>query len=166
MITILLAFSILVRAQTAHIEKGEIVYRGAVKIKGSDQATLSTRIQKAVPSIFKSKEQPVLGIGKTSISTNGTFKLTSPYPIIKTIHYRFSVKAEKERYSYVLDSVFLVVKEKGGKTTTISSKDLYKGMEESGKVALQTEALLNEIDMRVQRLLALLRKEITPKSQK
>ncbi|MDB5196505.1 MAG: hypothetical protein JWP88_876 [Flaviaesturariibacter sp.] len=163
LLSFLVFFSALADAQTTHIEKGEIVYKGGVEVKGADQAILFDRIQKAVPSIFKSKEMPL--VSKASLTTNGVLTLASPYTVIKTIRYRFSIKTEKERYSYVLDSVFLVVKERGGKTTTVSSADLYKGMEESGAVSLQTEAVLNEIDMRIQRLLALLRRETGGKTK-
>ena len=64
-------------------------------------------------------------------------------------------------YHYSIDSVYLSQKERGKKTVIQSSKELLKYMEVSGPVAMTTEKQLNEIDMRVQQLLALIKNDIT-----
>jgi hypothetical protein len=63
-------------------------------------------------------------------------------------------------YEYRIDSVSFTQKERGEKAVTKSSEDVIEGISETGKVVGETEKILNETDMKFQRVLALLRSEI------
>jgi hypothetical protein len=64
-------------------------------------------------------------------------------------------------FEYVIDSVFFTEKERGKKEVFKSSKEVIEGINETGKVVGETEKKLNETDMKFQKLLALLRSEIS-----
>ncbi|MEO6537385.1 MAG: hypothetical protein ABIT07_06905 [Ferruginibacter sp.] len=145
-------------AQTVHTEKEEIVYSGNVKIKGTGKelldrtkATLTARV----------KKNNLHFAGDTMVTTPGLIYLSSPYPVIIKMNYQMTILLKNEGYKYKIDRVYLTEKKRGGKTDTIPSKILLKNMESSGEVAMRTEALLNEIDMRVQQLLAFIKNDIT-----
>jgi hypothetical protein len=84
-------------------------------------------------------------------------KLETPYNIIRTVTYSISVKAMKNGYSYLIDSVFFSEKVRGEKTVIKPSEEVLENMGETGPIVGRTEKILNETDMRFQKLLALLR---------
>jgi len=95
------------------------------------------------------------------MTAKGTIKLASPYPIVKKVEYILELSIDDGKYKYRIDSVRIKQVERGGKTTIISSQKLVEGMDESGPVSANTEKQVNEIDMVFQKLLDLLKEDIT-----
>ena len=146
-------------AQTVHTEKDEIVYSGTVNIKGITGKEIFARTKAALAA--QVKKNNLHDAGDSMVTTPGIILLSSPYPVIIKMNYQLTVLLMNEGYKYRIDSVYLSEKRRGGKTDIIPSKILLKNMESSGEVAMRTETLLNEIDMRLQQLLAFIKNDIT-----
>ena len=50
--------------------------------------------------------------------------------------------------------------ERGGKTIKLSSAELFKGIESTGPESIEAEKQLNEIDMKFQKLIALIHNDM------
>lgn len=149
------AFSI---GQTVHIKDKEIFYEGKEKVEGLSTAEIFSRIQKLLPDLVNNYQEEEKS--ENSIKAKGQLRLQTPYNIIRKVSYVINVKATDKGYEYVIDSVFYYERERGRKATTRSSEDVLDGISETGKVVGETEKILNETDMRLQKLLALLRNGI------
>ena len=155
----LLLFPFVAPCQTVHIHKEKIVYNGPEKTNGLADTVLFGRAKLAVAAYVKNNDMQA--VGDSSITTEGIIVLSSPYSIIKKLHYKLILVTGNNSYHYHIDSVYLSQKERGEKAKKITSKELFKNMEVSGPVAMNTEILLNEIDMRIQQLLDMIKNEIT-----
>ena len=148
-------------AQTVHLEKGKIEYKGSVKLDGG-QVDLYNRAKEALQSLVKTSDSEGLQEEHDSseLKVKGYIKLISPYSIIKTVHYTIKLSTEDGKYKYRIEDVFIREKIRGGKTTDTPSEDLVKGMDTSGPTAINTEKQLNEIDMDFQQLLDRIRNKM------
>jgi hypothetical protein len=99
--------------------------------------------------------------GDGSLKAKGEFRLRTPHSIVRTVSYIITTKVSDAGYEYTIDSVSLTEKKRGISTTTKSSKEIVEEMEDFGKQAENAERILNEIDMRLQQVLALLKKKIS-----
>ena len=155
LILLLLLIPFFASAQTVHIEKGKIEYQGTVKVKGISKETLYDRAKNALLKYVTANkdENKIDTIEKGTLKSNAKIRLSSPYSIIRTVHYTITINIDDGEYKYKIDSVFIKHKERGGKTKVIPSEDLVKDMETSGNVAIDAEKQLNEIDMRFQKLI-------------
>ena len=158
----ILLFPLIAQAQTVHVQGDEIVYEATMPIKGIGQKELYNGITAAL-SAHVGKNRLQLQ-NDTNIVAKGEIILSSPYHLMKKLEYRISAIVKNECYSFKIDSVFLVQKERGEKSKMIPAETLLKGMEVSGPVAANTEKLLNEIDMHIQELLDLLRNDVEKKA--
>src|SRR6476620_70868 len=149
--------------QTVHLDSNRIVYKGMVNIDHLSKYEIYTRSRNAIASTVKGEKQTIIyeDSSNTMITAKGSIKLASPYPIIKKVEYILELSIGDGKYKYRIDSVQIKQVERGGKTTIISSQKLVEGMDESGPVSANTEKQVNEIDMVFQKLLDLLKEDIT-----
>jgi hypothetical protein len=155
------SFSLPVAAQTVHVDSNRIAYRNKATVANTSQTELFFRAQKAVANYVT--QQP--GAIKTDainneISAPGSIKLPSPYHLIKSLLYTIEISVNDGAYEYRIDSVSLKVTERGGGTKLVSSEELLKGMEVSGAASWIMEKQLNEIDMNLQKVIALINGEM------
>ena len=143
--------------QTIHTKDDKIVYEGKEKMASPAQEILNS-IEKALSKIVDSFHRDELS--DSSIKGRGEFRLTTPYHLIRTVSYSIKINATSSGYEYLIDSVSFKEQERGEKAVTKPSKEVLDDMEETGKIVGDTEKILNETDMRFQKLLALLKKEI------
>lgn len=148
-------------AQTIHFDDENIVYKGAVATPGLQDGALMSRLQEAVAAVHDEKGT---GADITSLHNKivvvGEMKLNSPFRIIRKVHYTLQLSPAENGYVYHIDSVSVSEKRRGGKTETKNAEALLEGIEDTGNVAIETEKLLNEIDMRFQKLLAVLAQRV------
>jgi len=142
--------------QTIHIKDDKIVYEGKEKSTLPTKETFS-RILQALPNIVDnySIEQQ----SEDSIVARGELKLKAPHHIVRTVHYFLKINSTENGYEYLIDSVLFKERQRGEEVITIPSEKVVKNMDETGKVVGVTEKILNETDMKFQKLLALLRRE-------
>jgi len=148
-------------AQTVHVDSDRIAYRNTVTVDNTGQLQLFFRAQKAIADYVA--QQPALiktDALNNEMSAQGSIRLTSPYHMIKTLLYTIKLSVRDGAYEYQIDSVYLKQEERGGSTKLISSRELLKGMDVSGEASWITEKQLNEIDMNLQKLLALVKGEM------
>jgi hypothetical protein len=143
-------------AQTIHSDDGEIVYKGKVSL--ADKSALQERVKNSLPSLVRDEE---IKMDADTVRSTASIVLNSPYPLIRKVFFEVAVSPTEKGYAYRLDKFFVVEKERGGKTRKIPGAALLKNMEESGLLAQRTEEVLNEIDMRIQKLLAELKNDVT-----
>lgn len=145
-------------SQTVHVKDGSILYEGKEKVTGVSAPEMSKRIQNILPTLvdnYKIDKQSINGV-----RARGDIKLKTPFNIIRTVHYSVELKAIEDGYEYLIDSVSFTEQKRGEKPSPKSSKEVLDNMGEQGAIVGETEKILNEADMRFQRLLALVRSGI------
>lgn len=148
-------------AQTIHYDDDKIMYEGTIPVTGQTANAVASRLQNSLlTALKKSKAKGDIKTTSNKAETNAEIKLISPYHIIRKLHFTTQVKATDNGYAYQIDSVYLTEKRRGVSEKTISSKELLEGLEKTGMGGTESEKLLNEIDMRLQKLIAILRREI------
>ena len=152
--------------QTVHLHDDKIEYKGKVKVDSFNKDEIYKRAKMSLAMRVKAEDENFItdSVEKDKLFASGVLRLETPYSMIRKLYYTIKIDVEKEGYHYHIDSVFITEKIRGGKTTTISSKELVKRMDISGPTSAQTEKLLNEIDMDFQKLLALLKTDIRGKN--
>ena len=145
--------------QTIHIDSNRIVYKGTVKLDAVNKDELYARARNAMFNNVKEDSIVTDNKEKGMISAKGSIKLASPYHIIKKVEYILELTVEDGKYEYRIDSVSIKQAERGGKTTRIYADELLKGLDltASGFVPRygDVEKQVNEIDMNLQKLIAL-----------
>lgn len=144
--------------QTVHIKDDKVFYEGKEKITGISASELSNRIRNILPSIisdYKIDEQSSM-----AVKASGKLKLNTPYNIIRTVPYSIKLRVVEDGYEYVIDSVSFTEQKRGEKMIVKSSKELLENMAETQPAIGEAERILNETDMRFQKLLALLKSGI------
>lgn len=155
------SISIPVAAQTVHVDGDRVAYQNTVTVDHSSQVELFFRAQKAIADYVT--QQPALiktDAINNEISGQGTIRLKSPYHVIKNLLYTITLSVHDGGYQYHIDSVYLQEEERGGSTKLISSQQLLKGMDVSGEASWIMEEQLNEIDMNLQKVIALVNSEM------
>lgn len=151
--------------QTVHVDEDRIVYNETVNVANSSQAELYERAKEAIQHI-KSGKQHISkeNSEKAVIVAHGIVRLVTPYHLIRTVHYVFELSVEDGKYKYRIDSIYMIEKERGGKTTTISSEKMVKAVEETGITSIEAEKKLNELDMNFQKIIALVNADMKKSS--
>jgi hypothetical protein len=142
--------------QTVHLEKDRIAYKGKVKVEHASAKELAARAKAALLLHVKAGKESSLTEDNAVLRMEGKIRLKTAYSVIRNVHYMIQIDVQDGGYEYHIDSVYVKERERTGKSTLIPSEDLVKNMEVTGPVASQTEKLLNEIDMHLQKLLALI----------
>jgi len=157
---VLLLAPIFSYSQTIHRDKDEILYKGNVNMVGLQKSEMIARLQHAVQIAAEESHAEVetKPTGNNLVSV-GEMKLTSPYHIKLSLLFNLHVTPTGNGYQYRIDSVKVREMKRYSRTTIKSSKDLLEGIEETGLTAIAAEKLLNEIDLRLQKLLTILERE-------
>lgn len=158
---ILLVLPLFSAAQTVHVKDGIILYEGKEKVAEASASEVYASIQNVLPSLIENFQVEKRSANK--LRARGALKLKTPYNIIRTVDYSIELTAMKNGYEYVIDSVSFTEQKRGEKADTKSSKEVLENMGEQGAVVRETERLLNETDMRFQKVLAVLRGAICRK---
>ena len=155
LIFFLLAFPFFISAQTVHIEKNKIVYKGKVHVEGTSAEQLTLRAKRAILNLNKDYKSNVSQNedGTNKVWFQGATKLASSGHVSSKVKYIVEINVKNGSYEYRIDSVYLVQKEPGQHATESPSGELLDKMESSGAVAARTEGQLNEIDMDFQKLI-------------
>ena len=154
-------FSVSLAAQTVHVDSGRIFYHNTVAVDNISQVQLFFRAQKAIADYVT--QQPSLiktDAINNELTAQGVIRLRSPYHLVKDLLYTIKLSVQDGVYQYQIDSVYLNEQERGGKSKLIFSEQLLKGMDVSGEASWIMEEQLNEIDMNLQKLLALVKGEM------
>jgi uncharacterized protein with TBP-like fold DUF4468 len=154
-------FSLPVAAQTVHVDSERVFYRNTVTVANTSQTELFFRAQKAIADYVT--QQPALihtDAINNEISGQGTIRLKSPYHLIKNLLYTITLSVKDGGYQYKIDSVYLQEQERGGNMKLTSSRELLKGMDVSGSASWMMEEQLNEIDMNLQKVIAMVKGEM------
>jgi hypothetical protein len=148
--------------QTVHVEDGKIDYKGKEQVAKLTREELYQRAKAALLEIVKPEKGQLFkdNAENGEVAAIGEIRLHSPYSIIRKLQYTIKLTAKDEGYKYHIDSVFIIEHERGGNTVSTPSEELVKKMEVSGPTAIKTEKQLNEIDMDLQKLLALIRADM------
>jgi hypothetical protein len=159
----LLAFPFFISAQTVHVEKNKIVYKGKVHVEGTSAQQLTLRARRAILDLDKHYEPKVSQNedGTTRLWFQGVTKLASSDHVSKKVTYIVEINVKDGSYEYRIDSVYLVQKEPGQHATETSSDELLNKMESSGPGAARAEGQLNEIDMDFQKLIDRITNDMT-----
>lgn len=150
---ILLLIGSAAAGQTVHIKDKNIVYKGTEEVNDLSLNQLMRAAQKA---IVKTKNKNVsfdIDSSQNEMLVKAAMKIKSDRRISNSIQYHLKLKLKDNGYQYKIDSVVMVRKERGYKTTTLSSEELIKLLEVTGPVATATEGELGQVDMRFQELL-------------
>ena len=164
-------------SQTVHVKDGSILYEGKEKVTGVSASEIYNRIQHILPSLVdnykaSSRSRPGGTISTqgqlfenslqsaNAVRARGELNIKTPFNIIRAVHYSIELKAIENGYDYLIDSVSFTEQKRGEKPGTKSSKEVLDNMGEQGTIVGETERLLNEVDMRFQKLLALIRSGI------
>ena len=147
--------------QTVHVEKGKIVYKGTLDVGGRGKDDAYNKARKLILGhVNQEKDSLKEDKEKNELESNGQMRLHSTYQLAKTIYYRIKFKVKDGDLKYEINDVYLKLHERGGETKLIPSEEILKGMDTSGKSSMDTERQLNEIDMHIQKLLALMNAEM------
>lgn len=145
-------------SQTAHIADERVVYRERVSEKGVSKEELYRRAQSAVKELVSGTTTEEMANGR--LVTDAKMKLSSSHSLRNRMRYQLTIDVMDGGYEYHIDSVSWITDARGKELVTTSSKKLVSNMEITGPTAARTEKQLNEIDMRLQKLIALLKKEM------
>jgi hypothetical protein len=146
-------------AQTVHREDDRILYKGDVNMIGFSQAEMVTRLQHALQvAIDQSDARTELQTTNDGLAGAGEIKLKSPYHIKRSVLFKLRITHTPNGYQYQIDSVAFREEKRYSRTTVTPAKDLLEGIEDTGMAAAETEKLLNEIDLRLQKFLVVFEK--------
>ena len=150
-------FPVIGYTQTVHMEKERIVYKKTINTDASKE-DLYDKAKYAIKRYVRGSRSGLLTDDreKGEIECKGYFRLSSDYNPLQKVQFIIRIKAEDGNYKYHIDSVYLVIRERGEKPQYIPSGDFFARMDISGPVAIATEKQLNEIDMNFQKLLDLI----------
>jgi hypothetical protein len=148
--------------QTVHIDEDRIVYKGAVNVGQINKEELYETAKQSIYDNVKGSKANTIKDDRQNgkICVKGTIKLTTPYEIIRTVGYVLELSVEEGGYKYRIDSVYMKQVERGGKTIKVPSTEVFKGIEATGPEAVETEKVLNEIDLKFQKILVLISNDI------
>ena len=150
-------FPLFSMSQTVHIKKDDIEYKGSLKTaanKNYGEADVTGALTDAIEQMKKSTSE---GAG---LKRKAEITLNTPYQLIRKVKFDIDLSINEKGVDYKIDKFILEEKKRGGELESTTGEDLLSDMGESGKPAIEAERILNEIDMRVQQLLALLNKEL------
>lgn len=147
-------------SQTIHRDDDDILYKGNVNIVGLAMPELTARLQNALQiASDESNASMSSQLASNEIVSAGEIKLNSTYHVKLTLLFNLRITPSENGYQYRIDSVKVREMKRYSRTTIKPSKELLEGIEETGLTAIEAERLLNEIDLRLQKLLTILERE-------
>lgn len=154
-LTILFLFPLVAGAQTLMIDDDKIQYKGKIKTTSTIPPGQALRsIDMKDLRVFEVKER------EHEVEALAGVRINSPYPIIRQFNFRLRLQADDGGYAYTITDGLLVEEERGGKKKEMNADDLMDKMEDGGVTAIEMEHQMNEADMKIQKMLVLLRKKL------
>ncbi|HVK98008.1 MAG TPA: hypothetical protein VM368_09325 [Flavisolibacter sp.] len=163
---ILLVFLLLplvsVSQTTVHIDDDEVKYEDSVSVQGLTSAEIIQRAKRILPQIVENYKEAAGNSNASYLEFTGEITLNTPFTHIRKAHYTLKLDAANGLYNYEVDKVFVVEKRRGSTNQTRTSKEIIKSIEEGGEAMVEAEKLLNELDLRIQMVLTILKNRIQP----
>lgn len=148
-------------AQTIHFDDENIVYENVVPVPGLLANQIFSRLQSALLLTLEKSDAHIAAYpNRNTVEAKSAIDLNAPFHIIRKVHFTISATAKEAGYTYRIDSVYVTERRRGSSQKTKTAEDLLEGMEATGADGTTNERLLNEIDMRFQKILVLLEKGI------
>jgi hypothetical protein len=144
--------------QTVHIKDEKIVYEEKISTANMTSSEAIRKAHAALRDILNSDAAIVPN--DTTVVATAAMKLQTPHRIIRIVNYTIQVRPTASGYQYRINNVSMIEKVRGEKSKKRSDKELLKALGESGKISIETEKLLNEIDMRFQEIIAGLKQKV------
>jgi Domain of unknown function (DUF4468) with TBP-like fold len=164
---LLLLLPVYALSQNVPVEKGRVIYENEVAVPNASRAELYSRAKDALAQLERYASPNVY----RDSPDNGEMEATGSIPIDKKNHqekyavgYHLQIQVTDNKYSYRIDSVQLL-HYKRHKTKEKPVEDLLKDVNNSDKVAVETEMQVNEMDMDILKLIDLLNNEMTRKEK-
>jgi hypothetical protein len=145
-------------AQTAHIRDKELDYRGTFSpdtVNAKEQMEQGLRHIRSLGGQYR--VDTVEWKNAHELQIKAQIVLPGPYADRRWAHYVLDLGTGKDGLTYHLHKLVIWQQVPGRPLQQISSKELVEGLESSGNPAIRTEQQLNEIDMKIQRVLAALK---------
>ena len=159
-----LLFPLFTIGQTIHHNGEKIIYKGSVKLDANALTEIRDRLQLVLPEVAgKMTDSILIQSTEDELQALGSIRLQSPYHIIKKVHFTMLLKPSVRGYDYSVDSIYVTEKRRGWKEKKTQSEELIEALEETGNAAVELEILLNEIDLRIQKLLTVLENQMKTK---
>jgi hypothetical protein len=147
---LILFLPVLSFGQTVHSGDDNVKYKGKITARAAD---ISNQV-----AALKIKNVHLENNSAKPGTWQGRIRLTTPYQLIRQMYFEMRIETSGEGSEYVLDNFYLNEEPRKGKKKLVPSKDLLGAMEEGGQKAIETERILNETDMKVQELIAKLKR--------
>lgn len=144
--------------QTVHIKDDKIVYEEKISGVGINSSETVQKLHSALNDILNNDAEIVSN--DTAVAATAAMKLKTPHRIIRIVNYTIQLRPIDSGYHYRIDNISMTEQVRGEKSKKRSDKELLKGLGESGKISIETEKILNEIDMRFQEIIARLKQKI------
>lgn len=158
---IVLFFPLFSIAQTVHHDGEKIVYEGSVKLNAGNLANLPGRLQVVLADVAgKMADSVLIRSDENTIRSYASIRMNSPYAIIRKMHFSLQLVPQPTGYAYTVDSIVVTERRRGWKEKSVGSEEMIENLEETGNAAIELELTLNEIDLRIQKLLRVLANEM------
>ncbi|MGZ3950966.1 MAG: hypothetical protein ACXVBZ_06195 [Flavisolibacter sp.] len=156
-VLLLLLLPALGYGQTIHVKDKKIVYEGKENLGRPMKAVTTAELASmlGVPGDHQGGGQ----VG-ASVAVNGSIRLHTTFPLKRYVNYTFKLTPLDSGYKYLIDNVYYTEQERGRQIDTLSSEKMLEKMGDTGDIVGDTEKILNETDMRFQKLIAVLRSEM------
>lgn len=160
-----LLFPLFSFGQTIHHNEEKIIYKGSVELNGGAASDIRTRLQQAFSEVAVDMADSVLiQPNEENVRAYASLRMKSTYDIIKKVHFTIQLSPQPSGYTYTIDSVYVTERRRGWKEKRFDSKEMVEALEETGNAAIELEITLNEIDLRLQKLLRLMENEMKKQS--
>ncbi|MBB1284302.1 hypothetical protein HRH25_07960 [Flavisolibacter sp. BT320] len=160
-----LLFPLFSFGQTVHHNEEKIIYKGSVELNGGAAPDIRTRLQQTFSEVAVDMADSVfIQPNEEKIQAYASIRMKSTYDIIKKMHLTIQLTPQPSGYTYTIDSVYVTERRRGWKEKRFDSKEMVEALEETGNAAIELEITLNEIDLRLQKLLRLLENEMKNQS--
>lgn len=158
---IVLFFPLFSVAQTVHHDGEQIVYEGSVKLDAGSLTNLPSRLQSVLADVAgKMTDSVLIRSAENAIHSYASIRMNSPNAVIRKMHFTLQLVPQPNGYAYTVDSVVVTEKRRGWKEKRVGSEEMIGNLEETGNAAIELELTLNEIDLRIQKLLRVLENEM------
>ncbi|HEY1023145.1 MAG TPA: hypothetical protein VGE06_12575 [Flavisolibacter sp.] len=162
---IVLLFPLFTLGQTVHHDGEKIVYEGNVKLDAGGLSNMQNRLQNVLADVAgKMADSILIRAGEDAIQAAASIRMNSPYAIIRKMHFTLQLAPHATGYTYTVDSIVVTEKRRGWKEKSVTSEEMIDNLEETGNAAIELEITLNEIDLRIQKLLRVLENKMKQES--
>ena len=148
-------------AQTIRIGKDKVLYQGKLEFVGASNEDVYQKTKNLLlHHVNPSPDSLIEKRNENTLASSAVVKLPSPYNLVKTLYYTVKLQSNGSEVAYQIDSIYVSIRKRGGKARIISSEEMLKGLGENGKTAMLAERQLNEIDLNIQKLIAIMKADL------